>query len=293
VDPSAQPEGATTPPADPTTAESATPPSTTQGPIPFAVHKTALENARTKAGEEAVAQYRQQYGWAERIPADTIQEWSGIANLMTSDPPAFLDKFFGEAAAHPTHGPAVRSWAARTLASRAPKAIDLSPDVTVQDDQGREVAKTFSADRVQAIVQHAIQDALGKELGPLKQDHQQRQADQQRQAVERQQTQQRQQLETQADAVLADLADLLDVTADTPPDQAKALYDEIEALLAADQTLTPHRAAMQVARTKGTAQKKVLDDLKTRAAAQGVNPAGAAHAPTHRPTSFQDPSLKW
>lgn len=295
----AVPDGATTPPAETPTPESALHPSTPPGPIPFAVHKTALENARVKAGEEAVAQYRQQYGWAEQVPRETIQEWSGIAQQMASDPPAFLEKYFADAATDPTHGPAVRSWAARTLATRAPKAVDLSPDVTVQDDQGREVARTFSADRVQAIVQHAVQEAIGKEIAPLKQDHAQRQAEQQRQAQTKREAATQQQLEASTDATLADLAALLEVTADTPPDRAKALYDEIETLMAADPKLSPHKAAMQVRQTRivptlaGKAQQSVLDDLNKRAAAQGVNPAGAVVSTAHRPKTLLDPSLVW
>lgn len=298
-DASTEQDQPTTPAVETPPADSALHPGTKEGPIPFAVHKTALENARVKAGEEAVAQYRQQYGWAESVPKETLQEWSGIASLMTSDPPAFLDKFFSEAAAHPTHGAAVRSWAARTLASRAPKAVDLSPDVTVQDDQGREVARTFSADRVQAIVQHAVQEAIGKEVAPLKQERDQRKAEEQRHAETQRAEQTKQQLETHADSILADIAEILDVTADTPADQAKALYDEIEALLTAHPQLTAHKAAMQVRKTRivprlqGQAQTKVLDDLKTKAAAQGLNPAGAVVAPAHRPTSLLDPSLSW
>lgn len=277
--------------------ESAIHPSTDKGP-PQEKWPAILDNARVKAKAEAQAEFDRDFGWMRGAPQEQWVRMAEIGREM-SNPPEFLEKYFAEAANDPTHGAAVRSWAARTLASRAPKQVDLSPDVTVQDDQGREVARTFSADRVQAIVQQAVQDAIGKEIAPLKQDHAQRQAQEQRQAVERRQAETHKQLEASADAVLADLADLLDVTAETPPDQAKALYDEVEALLTADPSLSPHKAAMQVRKTRivpklqGNAQKSVLDDLNKRAAAQGMNPAGAAIAPTHRPRSFNDPALKW
>lgn len=297
--PESQPaaESATTQPGETTTTESATHPST-QGPPPDK-WPAILDNARVKAKADAQAEFDRDFGWARQVPRETIQEWSGIANLMASDPPAFLDKFFSEAATHPTHGAAVRSWAARTLASRAPKAVDLSPDVTVQDDQGREVARTFSADRVQAIVQHAVHEAIGKEITPLKQESDERKAAQAKQAQEQRATETRQRLEAQADGILADLAAILEITADTPPDQAKALYDELDAALAADAALTPHKAAMHLRQTRitpalqGKAQQQVLDDLNKKAAAQGFNPARTGHAPAHRPQSFQDPSLKW
>lgn len=296
---SAPPDEATTPPAD-ATAPGAITPGPKQGPIPFEVHKTALDNARTKATAEAQATFDREYGWAKSIPPQTIQQWSGIATLMASDPPAFLEKYFAEAATHPTFGPQVKSWAAKTLSRRtgAP-AQDLSPDVVVQDGEGREVARTFSAERVQAIVAHTVQDLLGKEVTPLKQDLEQRKAREQQQVMEARQADAAKRLEASTDAVLADISELLDITDATPPEARDALYGELNALLDADEKLSPHKAAMQLRKTRivptlaGKAQQQVLDDLTNKAGAQGMNPTRAGVAPTHRPKSFTDPSLKW
>lgn len=295
ADPAAPPDQATTAPA-PGTDPSAITPGPKQGPIPFDVHKTALENARQKATTEAQATFDRDYGWAKQIPQQTIQHWSGIAHLMASDPPAFLEKYFAEAATHPTFGPQVKSWAAKTLAQRAgAKPPDLSPDVVVQDAAGREVARTFSADRVQAI----LQEALSKEIAPLKQDlDSRRQREQQWQAAARQ-AEATQRLEASTDAVLADITDLLDISDQTPQPDKDALFTELSALLDADPQLTPHKAAMQLRKTRivptlqGKAQQRVLDDLTQKAGAQAMNPSRTSVAPAHRPKSFNDPALKW
>ena len=295
---SAPPDEATTPPAD-ATAPGAIHPGPKQGPIPFEVHKTALDNARTKATAEAQATFDREYGWAKSIPPQTIQQWSGIASLMASDPPAFLEKYFAEAATHPTFGPQVKSWAAKTLSRRTGTAQDLSPDVVVQDGEGREVARTFSAERVQAIVAHTVQDLLGKEVMPLKQDLEQRKAREQQQVMEARQADAAKRLEASTDAVLADISELLDITDATAPETRDALYGELNALLDADEKLSPHKAAMQLRKTRivptleGKAQQQVLDTLTQKAGAQGMNPTRAGVASTHRPKSFNDPSLKW
>lgn len=270
-------------------------PSTPQGPIPFAVHKQALENARTKAAAEKQAEFDQQYGWAKSIQPQTVERWSGIANLMATDPPAFLERYFSEAAQHPQFGAQVKSWAAKTLAQRTQPAPDLSPDVVVQDANGHEVARTFSADRVQAIVEQAIQ----KSVAPFHQDLQTRQQREQQQQQQARQAEAQQKLEASTDAVLADISELLDISAETPQAQKDAYFSELTALLDADPQLTPHKAAMQLRKTRivpqlqGQAQKQVLDSLTQKAGAQAMNPSRAGVAPAHRPTSFNDPSLKW
>jgi hypothetical protein len=290
------PQGTTEPPVAPDAAAvhpSAKPP----GPIPFEVHKTALDNARAKATAEAQAAFDRDYSWAKQVSPETVQRWSGIASLMATNPSAFLDQYFSEAATHPTFGPQVKSWAAKTLARRAePAAPDLSPDVVVQDPQtGREVARTFTAERVQAIVDAIVQ----KQVAPLRRDLETRQAREQQQQAEAQQAEASRRLEASTDAVLADLHDLLDITEQTPQAQKDALFSELTALLDANPQLSPHKAAMQVRKTRimpalqGQVTQQVLDDLTHRAGAQAMNPSRAGIAPAHRPKSFNDPSLKW
>jgi hypothetical protein len=267
-----------------------------QGPIPFEVHHKALENARQKAAAEAQAIFDRDYGWARQIPQQTVQQWSGIANLMASDPPAFLERYFSEAAMHPTFGPQVKSWAAKTLARRqGAQAPDLSPDVVVQDVDGREVARTFSAERMQAI----LQSVVGEQVAPLKQDLEARKVQAEQWQRAQQQAEATKRLEASTDAVLADISELLDIGSETAPAERDALFGELTALLDADPQLSPHKAAMQLRKTRivpalqGQVQRQVLDELNQKAGAQGMNPSRASNAPAHKPRSFNDPSLKW
>jgi hypothetical protein len=289
-------------PAEPAPDGSAPLPSTStkpQGPIPFEVHHKALENARQKAAAEAQAVFDRDYGWARQIPQQTVQQWSGIANLMASDPPAFLERYFSEAAMHPTFGPQVKSWAAKTLARRADIPADLSPDVVVQDADGREVARTFSADRVQAVLKARDKEFTDRELAPLKQDLEARKAQAEQWQRAQQQAEATKRLEASTDAVLADISELLDIGSETAPAERDALFGELTALLDADPQLSPHKAAMQLRKTRivpalqGQVQRQVLDELNQKAGAQGMNPSRASNAPAHKPRSFNDPSLKW
>lgn len=293
--PTAAPEGPATT-AQPAPDPNATPdPSATQGPIPFAVHKTALDNARTKAANEAIQSYRQQYGWAEQIPQKTLQDFSHIANRMSQNPAAFLENYFQEAANHPQHGPAVRSWAARVLGSRSSQAQtpDLTPDVQIVGPDGQVSGSTFSAERVQAIVQHAVADAIGKHVTPLQQAESQRQQQARQQAAQQQQQQIAQQLDAAVDTTIADLAELLDLTKDTPKETSDALYAEINALLAQDPNLTPHRAAMQVRKTRivpglqSKATQNALDIIHQKAAGNTAGSGGSA-APITRPKNEKE-----
>jgi hypothetical protein len=299
---SAQPGEASTQPAEPAPDASAPLPSTStkpQGPIPFEVHHKALENARQKAAAEAQAVFDRDYGWARQIPPATVQQWSGIANLMASDPPAFLERYFSEAAMHPTFGPQVKSWAAKTLASRAAPAPDLSPDVVVQDADGREVARTFSADRVEALLKARDKELKERELAPLMRDLEARQLREQQQQRVAQQAEATRRLEASTDAVLDDISEILDIGSETSPVERDALFGELTALLDGDPHLSPHKAAMQLRKTrivpaeKGQVQRQVLDELNQKAGAQGMNPSRASNAPAHKPRSFNDPSLKW
>ena len=94
----AQPEAATTQPAESTETQAPVNPSVdAKGPIPFDVHKTALENARTKA----VAEYKEKFGWAEQVDRALYEETAQIGHLYRSDKPAFFRQLLSEAAANP------------------------------------------------------------------------------------------------------------------------------------------------------------------------------------------------
>ncbi len=99
----------------------------TAGPIPFERHKAALENARTKAREEASQQFQQQYGPAikemQRLGADlqngSIEGWAQLT---------------AEYAQHPVLGQQVRSFFGRMLGQRG-QAPQGQPPVPAADQE--------------------------------------------------------------------------------------------------------------------------------------------------------------
>jgi hypothetical protein len=288
--PSTDSESATTQPVDPAADPSALHPKTdAPGPIPFAAHKTALENARTKAAQEAQQQFDRDYGWAKQIPRESLNRMSEIASQMTSDPIRFLNDFVTELQSHPTHAQALRSQAGRLLASaRGPQAEPMpGPDVQIVDAQGQVTGETYSAAQLAKRDAWREQQLLAKvqqEFGPLKAERDQQRQQAQADAATKQ-------VESKADGIMSELTEILDGD--------ESHFAAVKQVWDANPSWSAHQAALHVRKTviaPSSAQKaeaKVLEDLKTKAASQGVNPAGAVVANTSRPTSFNDPRLKW
>lgn len=286
TDPTAQPEAATTAPAAETSQESA------KGPIPFEAHKTALENARAKAAEAAKAELLQSVGWAQNLDRTTVEQGLEIGRLYQQDRAGFVRQLLMEASSDPDLAPLVRSEAARVLGQRRQTqpdqaAPDLSPDIPVMDAEGRVVAQTFSSDRVQQIVQQAVQQALDREVAPLKQDYQTRR--QQEAARQEQQA-----IQTYSQDIYSEAADMLPGFKEHEADIAKA-FERIPSHVPADKAL--RLAWKEVVGGKLAPADQVradtLKDLQTKAAASAVNPASAAIPPTRRPVSLLDPGLSW
>lgn len=267
------------PPAE-TKPDGAINPSEPKGPIPFEVHKTALDNARTKA----VADFRQTAG---------IDDAVRMSQRINTDAPGFWRDYTTELLAHPTHGPAVRSDLARMFGglrnpSQAP-AVDLSPDVQITDAEGKVVGATFSADRVSAIVAKAVQDAIAKEVAPLKQESAKARA-------EREAADFSTKAAAHADSTLVDVLDILEISDATSAD-AKKLLAAVNALMAQDARLPPEKAARQVFKThvrptlEGKAQQATLDKLQQKAAGNTAS-SGGAGTPPKRPTNPKE-LAKW
>ena len=268
------------PSATPAAPEAVTTPEA-KGPIPYDRHQTVVDGYHKQV--DTLKAELDGLSWAKQVPRETLQEWTGIANRMATDPIGFLNELQTQIAAHPVFGPQLRSHAARTLASGREKPVDLSPDLVVDAGDGRQI-QTFSADRVQAIVQHAISEALGREVGPLKQDLQSR-TDQARAADAQRQ------IQAKADATFDRVSKL-------------TLYKEHEAEIATafegmPADLEPGEALWMAyhqvvgPKLEAHAQAKQLESLKTKAAASTVNPAAPTASTTKRPTSFYDASLSW
>lgn len=250
------------------------------GPMPFAEHKKILENSRAE-----LAAYKQQHGWAEKIPQATLQQFAGIANRMTADPVAFVTEFLGQLRNHPTYGPQL----ATALGSRAgtsPEAGDLTPDIEVRDAHGNVVGMTYSdkrmAERETRLLQQ-LRDEQSRTLQPILQERQQRQ-DKERQA------QQEQELTQRADSRLARAAKILDVT---PEDLNNPIWAHVHAAMQANPALEVEDAALDVraahlvpAQT-AKAEAAVRDEMTRKAAANTANGRGAG-TPTARPTNQKE-----
>jgi len=272
------------------TAQAETSPTESAGPIPFTAHKTALENARLKAREAAQAEFQQQYGWAMQTDRAAVEEAARIGRTYATDKPGFIRQLLAEATTDPELAPLVRSEAARVLGMRQqaqpqPAPIDLSPDIPVMDQDGRVVAQTYSHERLQQVVQKAIEDFASRELSPIKQDYQSRQQEQQAQKAQ-------QELQTAVSDIYSEATDVLPGFKEHEAEIAQAF-----ATIPGDPAKALRAAWKQVVGSKLASADQVkadtLKDLQTKAAASAVNPASAVIPTTQRPRSFNDPSLKW
>lgn len=275
IPPSTETGTATTQPAEGTDPLSATNPSTdAKGPIPFEVHQKSLTNARTKAVEE----FRQTAG------VDKAMEF---ASKINSNAPGFWREYTSELLAHPQYGPALRSDLARMFgglrqpaAPAAPEPMP-GPDVQIVDDKGQVTGMTYSADQLEK------RDAWREKQAQAKSQK----AERDRETARAKAQQDAALLNAKADGVMSEIEEILDGN--------KALMADVNRLMDANPTWTAHKAALEVRKTKiapalaGKAQADVLESLKTKAAAQAVNPAGAVVATTTRPRSFLDKSLTW
>lgn len=112
------------------------------GPIPFDRHKSALENARQKAAEEAVqraqAEWKDRYGWAETYDRAAAERQAQRVAQLDSDPIAFYRALGRELESHPHLGPQFR----------APEKAEL-PKPSLQSADGR---SAYTAEEVNAFV---------------------------------------------------------------------------------------------------------------------------------------------
>jgi hypothetical protein len=152
------------PPADPAISDAK------QGPIPFAAHKTALENARLKAAEET--QQRLVQEWQTQIEPIRPYVQALVQDVSTGEIGG-LEQVIKEYLQHPVLGGKVRSMFGRALsqlqkqqvAPQAPTDAPLEADLQTADG-----ALVFSADRVQQLVARERQrllDEVRQEMQPF------------------------------------------------------------------------------------------------------------------------------
>jgi ribosomal protein L7/L12 len=232
-----------------------------------------LKNQREAAKADAMKEWRQQYGWAESVPREQLEQMSQWYAKYQGDPGDFLEQAYQEALSHPVHGATVKSRIARMLASmrQAQPAPDptFEPDVPVMNEQGQIVSSTYSADLVKQMLAHEI----GKAVQPLRQDYETRQ-ETAKQAQAR--AQQQADANARADADVAyvskrplfaeNKAEILKVFKENPTMSIREAYDHV-----IDTKILPGFGQK--------AEATVLSNLQQKAAAQTVNsgtPSGTA-----------------
>jgi hypothetical protein len=165
---------------DPTAAPASDP-----GPIPY---------TRFKEVNDQLASLR----WAKDVDQAAVRQAEHLGRLYQTDRVGYLRNVIAEALADQEIAPLIRSEAARVLAGARGQAPEpaIEPDIPVYDGNGQLVNQTFSAERVQQIVQRAVAEAIGKEVAPIKKTF----AEQQAQAKA---ASERQQMERKVDAIYA------------------------------------------------------------------------------------------
>lgn len=155
-----------------------------QGPIPFAVHKTALENARTKAAEETQQRLLQEWRSQVEPVLPHLNAITQDAQHGTIDGLASLIAAYAE---NPQTAPQLRSYFGRMLSQQRQPAqapTDTRPEPDLQTPDG---ALVYSNERLQQLMaweRKQLQQELAQQIKPL-QDMRQQQETQQRIAQQR------------------------------------------------------------------------------------------------------------
>ena len=256
-----------------------------QGPIPFDRHKQILDGAYHERDtfKQQLEEARQRYSWAEQVdPAEfqQIQRWS---SAYRDDPVRWMAETMAELRqTYPHLTPALTSEAARILAGSrgfqpAEAEPEIEPDIPVLDANGQVVSQAFSADRVRALIQRAVTEALT----PVKQSMAQREA---REQVQRQTTEALQ----SADA-LFEKAQQWHGFQDHRPSILRAMQQH------GDWSL--HDAYLHVLHTEilpnadQRSQTKLLTQLQTQAAGATVHPGVATSSAKPKFTNFREAAM--
>ena len=209
---------------------------------------------------------------------------------MQADPVAHWQQLGQDLANHPQFSARFRQVAGNGGAQ--PQTGSLDPDVEVMGGDGRVVGKTFSADRVKAIVDDAVQKAIATvrgEVAPLRDFHQ-------RQLVDQQTREYKQTLETHADTIMARVNKVVGVALDAqgkPDERSKQLYRQIDEIMAADPNIDVIDAALKVREQMAPQETEatrhaVAEEMRRKANGNTANGAGAGASPLTRPRNEKE-----
>lgn len=267
------------------------------GPMPFREHKTALENARVKAATEAVQQ--RDAAWQKEVGVFaqlTPEQRSGARNMLRdiyTNPVAFIQRSVSELLQGPQSA-AVRA-ALAPLVGHGQQTAPVQdamppPDVQILNDQGQVAGMTYSAEQLakrDAWNERQYLAKVDERIAPFQHAEQSRKQQAEQADAERKAAAQHQQWQTQTDATLAEIADILEIA---HTDAANPLWKDVDDLSKAHPEWSAHRAALEVQKTKvtprrqGQAAQAVLTDMQRKAAGNTANGSGASAMPK-RPTN--------
>ena len=243
-----------------------------EGPIPFQVHKTALENARVKAEREVTERLTQE--WQTQVaPVRAAAE--AIARDVTTDSIDGLTQLIREYGEHPKLGPQVRSLFGRMLGQQRGAQPAATPLATTHDDPEPQAdfeangTPFFSGPQLQKWHQwneRRMDAKVQQQLQPIVQRHKQ-------QELQQTATEMRQKALNAADAQYRAMS--------SDPDfvEHQAL---VQQRMAADRTLTAREAWGEVYREVVVpkkvqqAESKFVQAARAKSAGSTVDPTASA-----------------
>lgn len=204
-------------------ADGTTVPETPQGPIPFDRHQSILENARTKARQEAEKEFRQKYGWADRYQPQQVEQSTRLYQWLSENPKAFLSYLKAQVG---DEGPA-----------QAPARAEEPPQPDLRAEDGTPVYSAPQLQKLQAWERRQYDERLEKLQKRL--DEQDRVAQMRQIAVD---------AKASASQLLAQARSTWPLFADLQPDVLEAMRQ--------DPALNLHDAYIRVFSEKGQERLK-------------------------------------
>ena len=292
-------ESSTTPPA---AAQPGTEPSSPQHPddrSPF-IPRARFDEVNNNLRE--LKAWKEQRAWAEQVQPEQFREMQTWFQRAAQDPVAFTEQLIQDLNAHPVHSQALRSLAAKALASgrgQAPATMP-EPDVAITDGNGQVVGMTYSEKGLAARDAFLTQQILAKvneQYAPVAQTYQDVKAEREQLQMEtaankwrdgftKEMSTEYQGFTENKQAIGQEVVRILKQYSPDDPRTNDQAFLEAVTLRAYHKVVGPLRAQ--------AAQSQVLDSLQQKAgAAATVNPGSAAPSSPANITSFNDPRLAW
>jgi hypothetical protein len=259
-----------------------------KGPIPFERHEAVLKNTRTEYEQKLAA-----LSWAQDVPAEQAAQVAAFVKQAAGNPVEFVMQYADALLQNPEHAAALRSYAARTLGTRAaapaaPPQVAAGPDLgPVLEIDGIPLPTKAQRDAHEQDLIRRVVDAVTQEVGgriaPVESVAQALAQAKKDQADQEQRMTSAKTLMARATKWEGFAEHQKELAAELPAYMAANGYTD-EQVKEALYDLYIERV---VPKLRTTAQAGLLRDLKTRAGELGSSPAGAKNpAPTThaRPT---------